>query len=654
MEAATLSFTEKRGLQKTVQTNLAALAAGGVSFTEKRRLQKEIADAMAKLGTAAVSSDTYLPPGWTESAPGGMATNTDPIAGGIVDKEIVSGEWFVIPENDTIDKKKLTGFKTRKAAFDAFAAALSAQTPATLDELNAVMPLLKQFIGKSQLSVVQSALKGEESQFFIDKMLELANVIKGMPETYQTDGQGDKAVAYLHYFKGGSDWYITEKDKGASDDAANGVDAQSQAFGYAILNGDKQNAESGYISIAELIKAGVELDFYWKPKSLGEIKGAAVNTSDDDLFTPENLLKELRKAVEDNGGEVLEADSFGQFVAFAIQRNKALLSYSEGNGFRVSYGENGLTFTDYFSSPWSAVNAFAATVTGDAVVNSVLKELLDGKYNSESPETFLAIVQKVIDATGDVAAVIPACIAYIDANQDKVSAIMESAMAEAFGAMWGKVRDAEQLIAESAGGRRTRAFPMGISPTAQRPATDPVRVVVPATDDLAPPRKVIIEIDESFNEPVQFRGIIQAIEAGREGDETILRVNSNGGDTQAAQAVYVALQQTPAKTKAVVINAYSSGSIVTMACDEIEPTPFCSMMIHNASTFSGGKLGDIAGGAAFKQSYFVEWFQQLYAGFLTDEELKDIAKGQDIWLKENDIRERLQNWVPIRKRSAAA
>lgn len=63
--------------------------------------------------------------------------------------------------------------------------------------------------------------------------------------------------------KGGSDWYITEKDM------AGGV---AQAYGLAILNGDLEMAEMGYISIAELTRCGVEIDLYFKPCTLGQIK----------------------------------------------------------------------------------------------------------------------------------------------------------------------------------------------------------------------------------------------------------------------------------------------------------------------------------------------------------------------------------------------
>jgi len=81
-----------------------------------------------------------------------------------------------------------------------------------------------------------------------------------MPKTYETAGQGKAAVAQLHYFIGGCDWYITERDMLAE---------QHQAVGLADLGG---GVEQGYISIVEVIAAGAELDLYWMPKPLSEIE----------------------------------------------------------------------------------------------------------------------------------------------------------------------------------------------------------------------------------------------------------------------------------------------------------------------------------------------------------------------------------------------
>jgi hypothetical protein len=121
---------------------------------------------------------------------------------------------------------------------------------------------LKHFIGVSQLCALQSCLNGEEGQFFLSLLKELEDKILHMPKAYETTEQGMDALVSLHYFQGGSDWYIVEKDSS---------DEQLQAFGYACLNGDKINAEMGYINIEELIKYNVELDLYWTPTALRNV-----------------------------------------------------------------------------------------------------------------------------------------------------------------------------------------------------------------------------------------------------------------------------------------------------------------------------------------------------------------------------------------------
>jgi ppGpp synthetase/RelA/SpoT-type nucleotidyltranferase len=89
------------------------------------------------------------------------------------------------------------------------------------------------------------------------------NLIEGyreIPTLYFQDEKGKNAIVYLHYFSGGSDWYITELDK-----------ENNEGFGYVILNGDTQNAEFGYINMNELANSNIQIDLYWSFETLNEI-----------------------------------------------------------------------------------------------------------------------------------------------------------------------------------------------------------------------------------------------------------------------------------------------------------------------------------------------------------------------------------------------
>jgi len=269
----------------------------------------------------------------------------------------------------------------------------------------------------------------------------------------------------------------------------------------------------------------------------------------------------------------------------------------------------------------------------DTKGSKTLEKLIAGDYDSLPPIRFLSMLEKATkEIGGDIEPVKSSAIRYIDTNTtDSLDVITESAIRQA-------VEDPEAF-----GG-----FPHNPMPTGSA-----VRYQCFEPGNPEGPKNILIDIDQTFTEPHTFRGIIQALEAARVGDIATLKINSPGGRTDSAQAVYVALLETKAKTRAKIINAASSGSIVAMACDEILTTPFCTMMVHNASAGTTGKVGDMAAASSHYRDHFQAWFTQLYDGFLTGDEVTDVAKGQEFYLKEKDIKARLEGWTPIRARKAA-
>lgn len=75
--------------------------------------------------------------------------------------------------------------------------------------------------------------------------------LDSIPRLYDTEHMPtEEKLIYLHFFLGGSDWYIAEY---------NGDDL---FFGFAILNSDYEMAEWGYISSIYYCFIGGSLDKY--------------------------------------------------------------------------------------------------------------------------------------------------------------------------------------------------------------------------------------------------------------------------------------------------------------------------------------------------------------------------------------------------------
>lgn len=81
-----------------------------------------------------------------------------------------------------------------------------------------------------------------------------------IPGLYETEHVPLKEKQiHLHFFISGSDWYVTE------------FDGKELFWGFAIINGDLQNAEWGYVSLQELkdlniggIEIDCELEAFWR------------------------------------------------------------------------------------------------------------------------------------------------------------------------------------------------------------------------------------------------------------------------------------------------------------------------------------------------------------------------------------------------------
>lgn len=126
-------------------------------------------------------------------------------------------------------------------------------------------------------------------------------------------------------------------------------------------------------------------------------------------------------------------------------------------------------------------------------------------------------------------------------------------------------------------------------------------------------------------------------------DTIRIYINSGGGD------LYTTLQflRVMSETEAHIITSVegacmSAATMIFLHGDEQEITPHSLFMFHNYSAGVFGKGGEMYDQLQFERKWSEHFMQEVYAGFLTPEEISSMMHNKDIWMTSDEVVERLQ------------
>lgn len=150
----------------------------------------------------------------------------------------------------------------------------------------------------------------------------------------------------------------------------------------------------------------------------------------------------------------------------------------------------------------------------------------------------------------------------------------------------------------------------------------------------------------------QFDKLLSVCEEAHEGEEIVLNIFCYGGCLDTTKAVYNALRMTKATVYTVNKSvAASSGSVLLLAGDIISIEPFSYTMVHTASYGNYPNVApEIKANTDHCDRDIKSFYQEVYAGFLTEEELSDVLKGSPLYTYDVDEhKDRLERMFALRK-----
>lgn len=144
-------------------------------------------------------------------------------------------------------------------------------------------------------------------------------------------------------------------------------------------------------------------------------------------------------------------------------------------------------------------------------------------------------------------------------------------------------------------------------------------------------------------EPHEYVDMIHRMQNAAPGDVIYLHLNLNGGQLDTGVQIINAMQTSQAKVITVLESvAYSLGTLIFLAGDEMVVHDHCMMMFHNFRSGLMGKGQEMVAELDATIKWFTLLAKKFYIPFLSPEEFEKLLKGEDLWMQAPDIRKRLE------------
>lgn len=138
-------------------------------------------------------------------------------------------------------------------------------------------------------------------------------------------------------------------------------------------------------------------------------------------------------------------------------------------------------------------------------------------------------------------------------------------------------------------------------------------------------------------------------------DEIIFNINSIGGVYYTAVQLRRAIMESMATiTCNIEGECHSAASLIYLCADNFSVSEGSNMLLHDYSGFVRGKGSDMVKQIQHEKVMIDSFIAGVYKGFLTDEEIKRVLSGEDMWLDSEEIIRRTELLISEREKEILA
>ena len=164
-------------------------------------------------------------------------------------------------------------------------------------------------------------------------------------------------------------------------------------------------------------------------------------------------------------------------------------------------------------------------------------------------------------------------------------------------------------------------------------------------------KKVVAQLYEFYlsgaiTAPEDYVEWFDTIRSASKNDVIKIYINSPGGDLFTAIQFMRVLTETDAQVVISVEGAcMSAATLIFMCGHQYEISPHSVFMFHNYSSGMAGKGGEMFDRMAHERIWSEKLFQDVYADFLNEREIKSILDNKDLWMDSDEVIKRLKKKI---------
>lgn len=150
-----------------------------------------------------------------------------------------------------------------------------------------------------------------------------------------------------------------------------------------------------------------------------------------------------------------------------------------------------------------------------------------------------------------------------------------------------------------------------------------------------------VTINEQFQDVQQFEQLVDVLDNAQEGDIVHIRLSTIGGALHSIIPLINSMKNTEAFIHVhVESDTASAGTMVMALAHSLYVNEYATIMYHNVQYGVGGHGGNVEAQVRHITATSKKLIRDLYDGLLTDEEIKRIEDGLELYLTAEECMER--------------